>query len=923
MGRLIALFWMVTAVCLLPARSAFAQSPSGTLAGTVHNEQQDKLAGAQVRLTSGSAQSPVADTTTNKEGRFEFVGLPAGVYTLQVSSSGLDNEHVSSVEIRAAGTVDLTIVLSPGAAFPQHPPPAPRPFDRSIWWGSRFDNTALHELPTTRRVWSLLENQETSTVTERLDTGGLETGTAPRFSAAGASWTENQYLLNGLDVTDPYVPGRPLADPDLGVLSKVTAVTAAKPAMFAGSGVNLDLNTSRPSGDLHGAVRWFYSGRWLQSDNMDSHLADLGFLGPERLKRLGDVGMQLGGRLPMSRAAWPFLASFSRQQLSKELGGFAVPVEAHVSSAMVEFTPFERGAKRLDLLYSGQHIFASRDEANARTDPSATLRRNDNFRHFQARWSSGWGRSTYLATGLGMSHAILSSGLQPGVSGTSTIDLPLLKRSGPAPLSLSGLRARYTWNGLLHTIQQGPLGSHSLDLGASLNHGRITNRWDSLGGMDQVLVEGQGAQVIRWNTPTQARQHMRDFSLFLHDGWRFLNSLVISWGLRLEDSAGQAAGADGRVHWTTLEPRAGLAIPLSFHGLSLRASWSRFGHLLQGRYLDFGNPAALGGQVFAWQDSNGDDQVQPQESSQLLRVFGGPHSGIDPGLKRPFTDEISVGFDWPLSRYVQGRARIFRRDVLRRVGVTDIAVPLSSYDPTVIFDLGDDDDPEYPRDDKTLILYNRKASTLGQGYLLLTNPPGYGARSKGFEIEIAKPPGGRWGASASFVAMETTAPTNPGNSALENDIGVIESFQTDPNSLLYASGVTYFDRGKFGRLHAYYRAPGAVWLGIVAKYYDGLPFARMLFVTGFNQGPFFVRATPRLNVGGLLRTEFNATADLRVAKEFRASRGTLSISVTVFNFLNSSNNTIEADLSGPTFIRRIPWAIQAPRITQLGLEWNY
>jgi hypothetical protein len=206
---------------------------------------------------------------------------------------------------------------------------------------------------------------------------------------------------------------------------------------------------------------------------------------------------------------------------------------------------------------------------------------------------------------------------------------------------------------------------------------------------------------------------------------------------------------------------------------------------------------------------------------------------------------------------------------------------------------------------------------------LLTNPPGYGARSKGFEVEISKPPGGRWGASASFVAMETSAPTNPGNSALQNDIGVIESFQADPNSLLYATGVTYFDRGKFGRLHAYYRAPGGIWLGIVAKYYDGLPFARMLFVTGFNQGPFFVRATPRLNAGGLLRTEFNATADVRVAKQFRVSRGSLSASLTIFNLLNSSNNTIEADLSGPTFVRRIPWAIQAPRITQLGLEWNY
>jgi hypothetical protein len=149
---------------------------------------------------------------------------------------------------------------------------------------------------------------------------------------------------------------------------------------------------------------------------------------------------------------------------------------------------------------------------------------------------------------------------------------------------------------------------------------------------------------------------------------------------------------------------------------------------------------------------------------------------------------------------------------------------------------------------------------------------------------------------------------------------MVQSLQADPNSLLHARGVTYFDRGKFGRLNAYYRAPAGIWLGLVAKYYDGLPFARMLFINGFNQGPIFVRATQRLNVGGLLRTEFNATADMRVSKQFRTRHGSLLASVTVFNFLNCSNNTLEGDTS---VFHRIPWAIQAPRITQIGVEWTY
>src|SRR6266498_4631762 len=101
----------------------------------------------------------------------------------------------------------------------------------------------MHELPTTRRIWSLVENQETSTVTDRLDTGGLETGRRELFGARGVSWTENEYSLNGFDVTDHYLPGRPLTDTDFDALAAVTVVRSAKPDSYSRSRVNLILTT--------------------------------------------------------------------------------------------------------------------------------------------------------------------------------------------------------------------------------------------------------------------------------------------------------------------------------------------------------------------------------------------------------------------------------------------------------------------------------------------------------------------------------------------------------------------------------------------------------------------------------------------------------------------------------------------------------
>ena len=50
------------------------------------------------------------------------------------------------------------------------------------------------------------------------------------FSAFGASWTENQFRWNGLDVTDPYQPGLSDINPGIHALSEYRVITASKPA---------------------------------------------------------------------------------------------------------------------------------------------------------------------------------------------------------------------------------------------------------------------------------------------------------------------------------------------------------------------------------------------------------------------------------------------------------------------------------------------------------------------------------------------------------------------------------------------------------------------------------------------------------------------------------------------------------------------
>lgn len=893
--------------------------------GTVSGLDEQRLRNTEVELSRQASPpaDPPATAATDENGRFEFTGLPPGIYTLAISLPGWSSKRLSPLKIVGTDTLNVAVTLRPleaDLALPLIVFLRSDPLARTDWWGMQFANVNLQGLPTSRTIWSVLDVEETSIVVDKFEYGGLETGRPALFGAHGASWTENSYYLNGLNVTDPYTTGQPMIDPDYDAIGEMTVVTASKSALVPDSGVDLNVTTPQPPSDLHGAVRDFYADRELQSNNMDARLVSLNFPGPELVNQLDDGSAQLGGLLPLGQAPWPYFLSISAQQLSKSLGGFAVPIDAHAHHLLGELAPYANGSRRLDLLFSAQQDFNSRDGADPTVAPQATQITNNNFEQFQARWHQTLSPNSLLQLLFGAVHANVSSGLQNGPLSVSVLDLPLLDQSGSAPLATQGTRTRYELAPSLATTYHGILGQHALILGADFDRSEIANAWYSFDGREQIQVNTQPSEVIEWNSPARARDYVQDFSAYVQDEWRVWKRVSLPLGLRLENSTGRAAGASNRIAWTDLQPRLGLVFPLPGR-LTFRGGWNRYGHLLQGQYLDYGNPSAIGGQVFRSQDGS---------PGQLLQVFGGPYSAIDPNLHRPITDEISLSLERQFGEHFGVRARGFRRDDHNLIEPVDVGVPFSDYIPTVVTDPGLDG-IYGTSDDQQLVLYNEKPSALGKDFTVLSNPPGYDAMYEGVEAEFMERYSTHWEAGLSFAAMLTSARTNTGYTPYQNDTGVIGPFFTgppipmlgaSPNAQLFGPGLSYFDRGKFGKFHVYYNTTHKIQIGFLARYYDGLPFARLLFVDNFNQGPFFVRAMPYNNCCGV-RTQHDLTVDVRLRRDFPVGLGTVSGIFDCFNILNSNNNTVEDDLTSTTFLERVPLAIQSPRLAKVGVEWTF
>jgi len=543
----------------------------------------------------------------------------------------------------------------------------------------------------------------------------------------------------------------------------------------------------------------------------------------------------------------------------------------------------------------------------------------------------------------GISHSSLTDTFQDTVSEANKTQLFTDKMSGAAPLESDSARIRISLGAQAQNLRRFPGSSrlqHLLDFGIKLDRSFVTDEERIFGDLRMLFFPAEvPIQIARFNSPIRTKQRLRELLAFVDDHATIANRLFLRFGLTLDlsrlslpaqhSSAGafvparDFAGRGNVISWTSLSPRLSIAFPFGLRSAETRilAGFARYHHLLPTRYANYANPNSLGAEIFEWRDTNHDGVYQSGEEGALLRVLGGPYSSIDRHLQRPHTDEMTTGVDHRLGRRIQAALRLFHRNTSRLVETVNVGVPFDAYTPVRIDDLGDDN-VAGTRDDQTLTVYNRNSQALGKDRYLLTNPDGFETSSKGLEAWLRVGLGNRGSVTASLLAYKATGQSSPGNGEFENDAGIIGTLFDDPNTLLNAFGRLYFDRAYVGKLLGWAEAPGRLQLGWVIKYFDGLPFGRKLIVSGLNQGPIFVMATPRGQPGGL-RTQYHLTFDQRIGREFHCGSMRCSVVVDFFNLLNKSSRLREHDISGSLFPLRLPTEILNPRAIRFGFRLDY
>jgi hypothetical protein len=912
--------WMSAASIFLLLLAAIARPQETALIwGRVIDPAGRPLGAVRVIISFPGANQPL-QTSTDDKGFFRLVGLPLGKYTVRFERTGFQPQVENGLYAEPSSQLFLRITLSP--LENGSPSAGIRRTDRQDFRRTIIDQEQIGALPSGHNVWNLVENQDLAALTDRIDVGGLHLGQAALFSPrASASWTQTTYSLNGMDVTDPYWTGRPLFYPDLFTLGFTQLDNARLPIRRLYPGAAFDLTTKEAGDQLRGGLWLFGSDRNLNSSNITPSLIAEGITESNVWNSLADIHFELSAPLVPDKLG--LYVSLTSQALTRDIADFQPEDSSSVLAGLVSLD-YRLPQSRLKLLWTGQTIHQGRDGAGRGILPQVTREVSQGSNIFQLLWDRRLGDHHAWQAGLGYVRGSVRSDFQDQAVGPCRVDILPDRYSGAAPTAGEDNRQildSFLDGRLLSTNVLG--GANLVEYGFKLRYADASSRLRIIDNLHLRFFRDLPLEVALFNTPLEHKEASLEGRLYVQDTLILGSFISFTAGLNASFNHGWAVGADSRqaITWLNLSPRLSLSLPLSRRGdSSFSLSAARYLATLPLSYLLYGHPQAPGALVYSWNDADHDFNYDPGENGALVRREGPAFAALDPDLKQPTTDELTAalkidfGAGWSLS--LAG----FLRETRNLVETLNTGVPFSSYTALAFQEAGDDLIPG-SYDDLDFIIYNQDPATLGKDFFLLTNPEPDKriTRFRGLDLTLVRRHSRTFNFYLSLQAMEAIGYASPGNSEWQNDDGVVGALYDNPNTLICAKGRLAFDRGYTARVGFSWNLPAGFRLAAVVKYYDGQPFARLIVVTGLNQGPFFIMAHPR----GVARYEYNRTVDIRLEKTFRLGEAGLSLFVDGFNIFNRNLALSENEWTGPTWPLRLPTEIQSPRTFRFGLAYEF
>ncbi len=242
---------------LLAVGPLWAQSVSDcTITGTVFLPTSERAPGVTVRISSPSLVSGERTAMSDADGRFVFLSIPPGTYSVNASLSGFKTYATHGVVLHAADKVDIKVNLQMGAYEEQVVVTGATPVvdTKTSTVSTTFTDQLLAKIPTARNAFYDLAVSAPGMAQVGADESWLSSP-----SAYGGAANENIFLVNGVNATNPRgAPWGSLVNVNYNTVEEVKILSLGSKAEYGSfSGAAIDVLTKSGGNEFKGDVAYY------------------------------------------------------------------------------------------------------------------------------------------------------------------------------------------------------------------------------------------------------------------------------------------------------------------------------------------------------------------------------------------------------------------------------------------------------------------------------------------------------------------------------------------------------------------------------------------------------------------------------------------------------------------------------------------
>jgi hypothetical protein len=931
-----------------------AQVAKGNVYGTVTDMSGAVLPGTVATLTGELGTST---TVSDETGRFRFLNMDHGNYTLRVELAGFVTQQRDFI-LSSETNVNFNFALDIAGVEETITVTAETPVVdiRKMGTETNVDSDELESIPTSRDPWALMRTVPGVQV-DKLNVAGSESGQQSNYFGKGSMWKNNTWSMDGIVITDMSTSGASPGYYTYDTFDEVNVTTGGSDITAATGGVHMSFVTKRGTNTPQGSFAFNWTDDALQSSNLpDELVGDPRLDGSDKANHtdnITDWSIDFGAPIIKDKL-WAY-ASYGKNEIKIKtltqtedrtlLKNIVAKVNWQATSNdNISFFYFINSKVKNgrspggSLQHLDEHLY---DQGGAYTGQPHGL--------IKGEWNRVW-NPNFTSSIKGASYDTGFT-LAPRVDENEVYDY----RAGIAyggPWDRRFLRPQKTFKGdASYFVTQGD-GSHEIKfgLGWKKNESNTTGTFQGQG--LRLYLYADGRDEVRFNRDAGYGSQTTYWSGYIGDTFN-LRRMTINAGLRWDrqDSVNKPSEISGNelipdilpgisypgggtgILWNNISPRLGFTYALDEEFKTiLRASFSRYHGQLQTYQTTMDNP--LGSSAFLqypWDDQNGDGQVQlPEVDFSNLTNFGGldPNNPgaigetpdeIDPDYHADVDYEFVVGVDHEVMTDLGiGAAFSWRRsnniEWYPFIGVT--SADYAAGDPVTT-----DGFTSYPYVLRDGVL-DRADVTGGQ---ILENHPDYHTTYRGLELTLNKRLSNKWMSRVSF-SWGDWKEYYTGSAAIQNP-----TINRDLYSSAIDGGVG-IDGGKVLRRSAgsgngYFTT--ATWQINISGLYQ-LPYdfdiSGNLYSRQGYQQPWYhqidlgvldgTRDVLALDNVDDISLDTIMNLDLRFAKNFIFGRRSATVAFELFNALNGNTNLNRyINMSSSNFGRLEE--IMAPRIARL------